>query len=196
LKKELLISIVLLVSIASAHGQDKPERYVDTKGGFSFDLPRGWQAYEMPNAKYKVVFGQRENGFTPNITIEDDACLCPLSEYVDLAQQRFETNSKKAGFAAVKLLTKAEFITSSGQKGWRLTNAGTGSGVSLVFRQYVFSSGDKKQFIFTCGALAESAARLESVCDGAMKTLTFAESNAKRVVGAGAGLSSLLSWFD
>ncbi len=173
MRKQLLSLLVLLAFALTGIAQDKTEHYVDTKGGFSFDVPQGWRAYEMPNSKYKVVFGQRENGFTPNITVEDDSCACTLVEYVDLALQRFETGAKDAGFDSVKLLNKVEFTTSSRLKGWKLTNAGNARNMSLVFRQYIFEGKDKHQFTFTCGALAESAPTLESKCDGAMKTLSF-----------------------
>jgi hypothetical protein len=75
----------------------------------------------------------------------------------------------------VKFLSKTEFITSSGLKGWKVTNAGTAKGMSLVFRQYAFEGKEKHQFVFTCGALAESSSTTESKCDGAMKTLSFAK---------------------
>lgn len=173
MRKQLLILFLLSTFALTAVAQDKSERYIDMKAGFSFDIPEGWHAYEMPNAKYKVVFGQRENGFTPNITVEDDSCLCTLTEYVDLAQRRLEAGAKDFGFDNIKLLNEVEFTTSSGLKGWKLTNAGTGKNMSLVIRQYIFEGKDKQQFIFTCGALAESASKLESKCDGAMKTLSF-----------------------
>ena len=173
MKSLLIIITVLLISMAVC-GQDKSERYSDLKGGFSFDVPQDWRAYEMPNARYRVVFGERQSGFTPNITVEDDACPCALADYVDLAQRRFEAHVKDAGLDAVKLLNKTEFVTSSGLKGWKLTNAGTAKAMSMVFRQYIFGGKDKKQFIFTCSALAESASSIETACDGAMKTLTFA----------------------
>jgi len=173
MRKQSLTLFLLLASALTVVAQDKPERYVDAKGGFSFDVPQGWHAFEVPNAKYKVVFGQRENGFTPNITVEEDSCQCTLRQYVELAQARFEARPQDFGIDTVKLQNKTEFTTASGLKGWKLTNAITGRNLSVVVRQYIFEGKDAKQFIFTCGSLAESASKMESTCDGAIKTLSF-----------------------
>jgi hypothetical protein len=173
MRKRLLPIFLLLASAWTITAQESPKHYVDTNVGFSFDLPQGWGINEMPNAKYKVAFGQRENGFTPNISVEDDSCPCPLAEYVDLAQRHVEMSYKDLGLDSIKFQNKREFTTLSGLKGWKVTNIGTRKNLSVVFRQYVFEGKDKGQLIFTCAASVESASKSESACDGAMKTLSL-----------------------
>ena len=169
-------SLVLLLLLAAHVGaQEKPERYVDSAVGFSFDVPQGWAVSDVPSEKFKVVHGPRLNGFTPNIATLDDEFEGPLKDYMALSQRHLEASYKQLGYEGVKLLRQAEFTTKAGLSGIKLTNEVKTFGKELVFAQYAFSGKGKTKLIFTCVSLAADFAVIEPICEASMKTLTIAK---------------------
>ena len=165
-----------------AAGQQKPQRYTDASGGFAFDVPLGWRISETADDPHKMIYGPRENGYTPNISIEDDAYPAALTEYVEVARKLLETNANTVGLKSLQLLDKAAFVTASGLKGYKLTHTAVVKDVPIIFRQYVFERSNQKQLIFTCTS-PTSTPQIGAMCDAAIKTLTFDDKRVEQIVG-------------
>jgi hypothetical protein len=168
---KLFFTCAALLVIAA--GQQKPQRYTDAAGGFSFAVPQGWQISETASdAPHKTTYGPRVDGYTPNITVEDDAYPGSLQEYVEAAGKVLETNANSIGMKSLQLLEKSAFVTAAGLKGYKLTHTAVVKDIPIIFRRYVFERSNQKQLIFTCTSLTATP-EIGAVCDAAMKTVTL-----------------------
>lgn len=77
-----LVAILIFISALQAIAQQDCNRHVESQGGFSICIPDGWTGRERENQKYKVLFGEPSDSFTPNINFKEETTAVPLSEYV------------------------------------------------------------------------------------------------------------------
>jgi hypothetical protein len=169
----VLTSLLLLLSASAfAVAQDKQERYVESAGGFSFDIPDGWSiSGVLMNEQYRVVSGVRSNSYTPTISANDEAFKGNLKDYVARAQRSLAASSKRLGYDSVKLIRQAEFATDAGSVGIKMTHAMSAGRTDLIVSRYVFDGRRGRKLTFTCAALADRVEKVEPSCDSSMKSL-------------------------
>ena len=170
---KLCFAILLALTLVSlVAGQEKSETYSEPAAGFSFVIPQGWTMQDIPDKKYKQIFGEKANDFTPNIHILDEDFNGPLEVYAEKGQKYAESSYKQMGFDKITKISQTAFTTKSGQSGIKLTNEIEAYGRKHLFRQYLFAGKNNKVFVFTCSSLADDTIT-GPACDASMKTLTF-----------------------
>jgi hypothetical protein len=170
--RRIVLPIFLLIFFGASAAQEKQERYSEVAGGFSFIVPPGWKISESPSGKYKVVYGQRADDFTPNITSTDYVFVGEVRDFALMSRRTFEDSYREIGIDSARFLSQADFTTDVGQLGVKLSYEVRSHGKEFAFRQYIFEGGNKTKLIFTCVSLASSASAVGQMCDASMKSLT------------------------
>lgn len=172
MKKILLATLLALVFPLASIAQENCKRHAEPKGGFSFCPPEGWTIKEDPNLKYKLMFGPRSDGFTPNLTVSELANM-PLSvkEMVALFRtQSPEQMTKGIGASEIGPLNESDFITTSKQAGIKLAFQSVTDGTRHRHTLYFFAGKGDNKLLVTFTALETQAQVLDSVFDRSMKT--------------------------
>lgn len=82
MKRFTTIALVFIALWLSSWQAYAAERYKDTVGGFSYEVPADWKTMEFPGLKFKVLITQPIGKFSPNMTLVDEAYTGTLAEYV------------------------------------------------------------------------------------------------------------------
>lgn len=169
--KSLLMAALIVCALAqSGLAQGVCNRHVEPLGGFSFCLPAGWTIVEKKELKYKVIMGPRNEVFTPNINMRDEANEGTLAEYVAGSLKLILGNYKEVGATSVKVLAQSNFRTTSGIRAIKVTLSTEYKGLNIRTRQYYLGGDGTDKLIVTCTALEEESDTLDPVFDAVMKS--------------------------
>jgi hypothetical protein len=166
MRRTLMGSLMLLMVVTSAlQADDKPARYVEKEGGFSFVLPPDWKVREFPGFKYQIAHGPAADGFAPNINFADEAFRGKLSDYVTANKRTLS-----AVFKDYKELGEAELKTDDGMPCIRLVAQCNHQGKVLRQTFYFFDLAPGRKLVATCSALADGGEKLDPVFEASLKT--------------------------
>lgn len=165
-----LVGTLVVLAAAQETGAlpeaNAPQKYEIT-GVCSFTYPAGWQKFARPNAagqpEWLVIPGNTNTYFTPAVTHSE----FPLAQFV-------ENNVKNNATERRVMLSKGEFKTDAGDKGFKVRwKRITESGRELLIDQYFFAGKKDTDLLFTGIALFTDAEKYEPVFDANMKSLVI-----------------------
>ncbi|MDR1219678.1 MAG: hypothetical protein LBK73_08735 [Treponema sp.] len=146
---------------------DTGERYFENEGDFSICPPNGWTVVNFPGLKYKIIYTNAINGFSPNITIADEEYSASLTDYMKLSVENLQIVAPGA-----EILKNENFRTNNRMNGKKLVFIFANSGRMLRLYQYIFENKNIK--ICITGTVPNSEGdRFESMFDECAKTFEF-----------------------
>jgi hypothetical protein len=146
---------------------DTGERYFEEEGNFSICPPRDWGVVNFPGLKYKVIYSNAINGFSPNIGIIDEEYSGSLTDYMKLSVENF-----KKIFPDAEILKNENFRTNNRTNGKKLVFISANSGRMLRQYQYIFENKNIK--ICITGTVPNSEGnKFEGIFDECAKTFEF-----------------------
>ena len=161
------LSFFFLILIASFIYADVGERYTETEGGYSICPPLYWYIIEIPGFKYRIIYTDPINGFSPNINFINETFYGSLSQYIESANQNL-----KMVYPDLELMNGETFIINSGIIGYKQIFINSISGNLLRQFSYCFKSDDKV-WIITCTVNNGNGSRFEPIFDESVKTFEF-----------------------
>jgi hypothetical protein len=156
---------------------DEGRRFYEESGGFSIIPPRSWEAVDMPGVDYKVLIGQRENNYSPNIGFVIEAYDGGLDVFVNSVLKWGDVLLGKN----YTVLHRSDFSTLNNLKGEKIiVNLFT---LERYFWQnyYFFPGHDNIIIQIACTVFAEYGDAFDDVFDRAVETFEWT-SNAE-VIG-------------
>jgi len=168
-KRSHLLAIVLLLGAAVGYGfwRSRPRRCYQERGGFSYELPKGWWARYFCGPKYRSAFGPIINEKQTSIAATDNTHEGPLEEFVDIALA-----ARRESRSAFTEISREDFVTADGTPGIKVTTELEENNKPLRHALYFFGRGDTK-FTIICEAPVDGSGPLGPVFDAAMKTFRF-----------------------
>jgi hypothetical protein len=170
MSKKLIITVLfLLVFGIVSHAQDKKcNLYSEISLGVTFCTPPDWEITD--SNPYPVTFGERKNGFTPNVNLRTSLFNGTLVEAVDssIAGMKKAPNSGSE-ITKIAFNGKSEF-TAGKLKGYKVSYNTTMRGVNLRSIQYFFKGEGNNIIFLTATMLLSSANELEEIIDDSIKT--------------------------
>jgi hypothetical protein len=165
MKRLFIVACFLLCLTVNIAHAELGDQYTERAGGFSLQVPKGWQFREFPGLKYQIAFGPASNSFSPNINIVDEVFNGTLKAYVDANQTALNKM-----FVQFKLIKRDNFVTTRGMKVERLVT--TSLQLKNLLRQtfYFIPGVNGKYLVVTCSALAEGGEAFDSVFEESIKT--------------------------
>jgi hypothetical protein len=162
------VAFVFFSCATNSNSTPEEGRYFEKSGGFSILIPESWQVIEMPSLKYKVIIGQTENNFTPNINFADEAFGGDLNFYVDASIEQL----KKLLGENIEITERSDFVTIKKLKGVKLVTN------SLQYDRHIrqiiyFFPGNGIKMVSTCTVLAEADETYNELFDKTMKTFEW-----------------------
>jgi hypothetical protein len=137
--------------------------YFDENRGFVIFPPDSWQIMNYPGLVYKVIIGEAENNFAPNMNfIEENNPFTQFFTYVDVSSQQMQDSG-------TRIISRDKFTTDRRMDGIKIeTNTET-----LLQIYYIFDTGKQTVFIVTCSAPLKSEIDYSAVFDSSVRTLEF-----------------------
>lgn len=151
------------------HDRDKSSelgaRHIETAGGFSFCVPKGWNARDRPGMKFKIILGQAADGFSTNINVVDEEFSGVLGDYVTANKLSLTELLKD-----YQEVSESNFKTESENPCIKLTITDEQNGIKLRQAFYFFNGPLGKKLVITCSALAKDGEKFDLLFDASMKT--------------------------
>jgi hypothetical protein len=161
----LILAVVLTVSLVCVGCGGKPPRqHYEKAGAFSYDPPSGWQVVEFPGLKYRISHGPRENEFTPNINVVDEAFSGTLAAYVDANLQNMERV-----FVNLKVLSREDLKTKDNEAAVKVVTENEQQGRMLRQTFFFIGPGNRK-YVVTCTALVDGGDKFDTAFAETAKT--------------------------
>jgi hypothetical protein len=114
--------------------------------------------------KYRISHGPRENEFSPNINVVDEAFSGTLGTYVDANLQNMEKL-----FVNLKVLTREDFRTQDNEAAVKVVTENEQQGRMLRQTFFFIGSGNRK-YVVTCTALADGGDKFDTAFAESVKT--------------------------
>lgn len=135
--------------------------YLEENRGFLIYPPESWDTTNYPGLKYKILVGQMENDFVPNINFaEENNPFSQFYTYIDVSISNLGDGARAVSYD--------RFNTANGLEGFKIvTNT-----ANLLQIYYMFDTG-QKAFIVTCSASLQSETDYNEIFDTTVKTLEF-----------------------
>ena len=158
IKKILLLVVIVLAffgcatsnNIAQEESEEQDGRLVERSGGFSIQIPEGWEAREFPGLLYRILIGTPINDFAQNIVFVTEAFTGTLSEYVDAniieLQNLFQGN--------IVIVAREKFISANNVIGEKLVSNSFQHGRHIL-QIFYFFPGNGIMMTFSATALPE-----------------------------------------
>jgi hypothetical protein len=137
--------------------------YFEESGGFIIFPPDSWETVSYPGLVNKILVGETENNFAPNMNfIEENNPFPQFSTYVDASARQI----RDLGF---RIVARDEFVTDSGIEGVKFETNTT----NLLQIYYIFDTRRQTAFLITCSAPLQSETDYGEIFDSCVKTLEF-----------------------
>jgi len=167
----------LLVAVAAAQGgasPSPPARHVERAGGYSFLPPPGWKMARHPSQPYAVAAGPRRKAFTPTLFFADRQAASSVGAFIE------ETvKDGQAKFKDFKKIAVSMVKTDAGRAtAHKLVIESSPEEAEARLRQttYVITKSSGGYLVVYCTGLADEAAALDALCDGAIRTFKWEQS--------------------
>ena len=141
---------------------NEDNRHVE--GDFSYIPPSDWQIVEFPGAKYKMVKGKEEAGFSPNLNFVDETYTGSLDSYVSANLEAINNY-----FVNVNIISQENFKTNDGEIIIKVVTENTQNEKRLHQTFYFFDGGNKK-FVITYTRLPDTGEEYDILIDQSVKT--------------------------
>jgi hypothetical protein len=159
-----LIAFVIF-AVAQGVAAQNCIRHVEMQGGFSVCIPDSWTVRDAQNEKFKQIFGQATDGFTPNINFREETTTTPLSSYVAAGIRNILASTEKLGATSIEPLGQSDFTTDSGLRGIRAVFQTLFKGHLVRTIQYYFDGGNGRKLIITSTSLDKNKEVFDRVFD-------------------------------
>ena len=165
-----LVAILIFIGARQAAAQRHCNRHVESQGGFSICIPDGWTGRERENQKYKVLFGQPSDSFTPNINFKEEMTAVALSEYVAAGIKNMIATKEKLGADSLEPLSRSDFTTEAGLRGIRCVFLVSYKSFWIRSIQYYFHVKKDRKLIITGTSLEKNKEVFDRLFDRAAKS--------------------------
>jgi hypothetical protein len=162
------VAFVFFSCATNSNSTNKEGRFFEKSGGYSILVPESWQVTEMPSLKYKILIGQTENNFTPNINFADEAFGGDLSFYVDACIEQL----KKLFGKDIEIVKRSDFVTIKNLKGEKLVINTLQHDIRMRQLMYIFP-GNGKKIVITCTVPAGTGETYDGFFDKTIKTFEW-----------------------
>jgi len=167
----MLLVAGLFFCVGCEHKEPPAPRALYEKAGrFSYDPPAGWATREEPGLKYKIAEGPRDQGLPSSIVVISETAKGNLSAYVDSSL----VNLAQA-FPKMRVLSKEEFDTEDGLKGFRVATQHPGDDFTAHRIFYFFADKGNRRFAVTCLCTESQSVTLEPLFNKSMNTFRLHE---------------------
>jgi len=163
------VAVVVLVLLFNKSRPGEAGRQFERGGGvaFSYIPVPGWQIKAIPGLQFKVVVGQAENGFAPNVNFIPEQSPLPMAAYAD-----GNIASLKAMFPKLRFLGKQPFNTNNGLQGFKLIHENPQGFLVLRQCQYMFGNGNQK-IVITGSVPIHVGQRYDALLDACAGSFRF-----------------------
>ncbi|CAN1210378.1 hypothetical protein TUMEXPCC7403_09295 [Tumidithrix helvetica PCC 7403] len=145
------------------------DRYAFKQGGFSLQIPKGWQPKEIADLKYEaIVAPQAIDGFSNSINFIDEAFSGSLTDY---ESANFKLAEK--AFKNFKTIARTEFKTDAGASGIQIATESEQLGNRLRQVFFIVDAPQGKKLIVTYTCLAKDGDRFAPLFVASLKSLQF-----------------------
>ncbi len=151
-----VLMLFSLLCLSCSDGQD-----------YSYVHPDGWQLITFPGKAYRVARGEPVNGYAPTINVLGEESEKSLSDYLD--ENLMDMSSSAEGFS---FLGKSEFVTDSGENGYKIIFETDQQGRRLHCTQYYIGNGEKV-FVICYTRPSDAGFHLDSLCEASIRTFRF-----------------------
>ena len=169
-QKTKSVIFCLLFFLSNGCSQSARQSDIAPGGEFSYVPPERWVLREVPGHKYKVAFGQPNNGFAPNINVVEEHAPVTLDDYVAGNLRVMPQMFENMGINHFSVLSQAEFTTDFNERGIRVVTESEMNGKKTRQTFYFFDGKNGNKFVVTCSVLAEVGESYDKLFDTSMKT--------------------------
>lgn len=158
----LVFTAVMLFSLSVNAG----ERYTETAGGFSYEVPANWRVMEFPGLKFKIIVTDPIGDFSPNMTMVDEKFKGTLEEYEEASIPYM----KKAipGFGIIKR-TQGKTLAGKEFRSMMYTHKAESGMIIQTANFLELASGHK--LVMTCTSPKGHEDKIEVMCNKAVRSL-------------------------
>jgi hypothetical protein len=147
---------------------EKIRHFGDT-GGFSIIPPESWESTEVPGYENKILFGQKENDYTPSIFFIVDILNVELNTFVNNYFNQLDILLP----GDYKLIQRSDFITLKNLKGEKIIVNSLMLGQHYQQIIYFFPGKDNKIIIIVCNTLPTAKTINDSFFDKTVETFEW-----------------------
>lgn len=158
------VTILTILVCLIGCSDKQPRQLYEKAGSFSYDPPSGWRIVEFPGLKYKISYGQTENGFSPNINVVDEMFSGTLTEYVDGNLKNMEKL-----FSKFNIISQEKIKTKDNEEAEKIIIENEQNG-SMLRQSFLFIGSGNKKYVVTCSALADGGAKFDTEFLKSLKT--------------------------
>jgi hypothetical protein len=167
----LMLALFGMVNATGANitGALAQKQFTDGVGGFSYTIPKDWQAKAIKGSKYQVLFTAASNQFAPNLNFVSETFYGSTLEY-------FKSNKNGIAKAfAGSLIVNESSLTSLGLgQIYSLTIKRSEASSALIQTFYIYGQGKgHSKWVATCSRLERQPASIDSACLSVIKSLKF-----------------------
>jgi hypothetical protein len=144
--------------------------FIEKNAGFSMFVPKNWEIIDA-NQKYKMLMGETENNFSPNINFGDEQFTGTVSEYIEACLELFPRF-----FTDFEVLEKTDFTTNNEIQGGRITTQGRLNDIQV--RQRIYFIPNKRNTVImgiTCTVSPAMGTKYDNIFDNCVKTFEWNE---------------------
>jgi hypothetical protein len=170
MKHAVVLAILVCGFAVPSFAQNTCKRNLES--GFSYCPPDGWTIKPSLDDKFKLFLGPTNPTFVPNINVKDEENMMTLAEDVASNVKNMLANPAKMGVRALNVVSQAEFVTTSGQRGTRVTfHLENTEGLKIRALQYYFSGRGDQKLVVSCLTLESTSDVNEPLFERSLKTL-------------------------
>lgn len=142
------------------------ERYTETAGGFSYEVPANWRVMEFPGLKFKIVVTDPIGDFSPNMTLVDERFGGSLKKY----ETASIPNMEKAipGFRIVKR-QQGKTVTGKAYRSVRYIHEAQNGTIIQTANFLELTEGLK--LVMTCTSPEGHESKIEPMCTKIVRSL-------------------------
>lgn len=160
----LLFLTVYSPGVAGCQG-----RYIEERGGFDYEMPRGWTQRRLTGYSYALLEQIGATGkIRRNITFTDQSANVSLEELKEAYKRQFA--AQLPGF---KLLQEREFKSINNLNVLALVHENTLPGVPIRQMTYVLDTGKGVQFVVSCTVLKVDGDAFDKTFDDLINSFRF-----------------------
>ncbi len=172
MRKALALFAVILTFALAAAAQDVCKQRTATGAGFSFCLPEGWVGETDPGDKYPSYSSPAGSKAHGNINFKDLIVETTLAEFVTANNKySLENLTKNEEVKSLKLLSRADFVTASKDKGEKLVYLMEYKDFTMRSFQFYFAGKGNRKMILTFTTLDADKDVMEKFVEDTIKTV-------------------------
>lgn len=157
-------AILLLLCVSSVLPVRAAGRYHDASGGFSYEVPAGWQVMKFKGQKFRILVTGVADNIRPNIIFEEEDYPGDLDTYV---RANLPALKKEKNFS---ILSRGSGETRDGRPYRRLRFRHVQSDHQWLQTMYFFRLAKGRKLLITCTATVKLGSRYDKACMRVVRT--------------------------